>query len=63
MSTNPPTQIRKTTLYYPCTTKVYILLKNSVDVIPWSESKPGLNWRLEVLNQYIFPAIQFDKLQ
>ena len=43
-STNPPTQIRKTTLDYPCTPKVYILLKSMMDVIPWSESKPGLKW-------------------
>ena len=43
-STNPPTQIRKTTLDYPCTPKVYILLKSMMGVIPWSESKPGLKW-------------------
>ena len=44
ISTNPPTQIWKTTLDYPCTRKVYIFLKNLMDVIPWSESKPVLKW-------------------
>ena len=44
ISINPPTQIWKTTLDYPCTPKVYILLKHMMDVIRWSESKPGLKW-------------------
>ena len=42
--TNPPTHIWKTTLDYPYTPKVYILLINMMDVIPLSESKPGLKW-------------------
>ena len=44
ISANPLRQIWRTILDYPCTPKVYILLKNMMGVIPWSESKPCLKW-------------------